>query len=89
MENSKVFLSRNGKVKVRNIEKCKLLKGPKVQNVMNDIYNDDDDFDIDIGRLGGNGQMVDRQNAVIRTFILKRMAYMEMLLKTLIEDIYL
>ena len=53
MKNSKIFLTRNGRSKVRNIEKCKLLRGPKIRVVTSDLDSDDDDWDIDISHLGG------------------------------------
>ena len=53
MKNSKIFLTRNGRSKVRNIEKCKLLRGPKIRDVTSDFDGDDDDWEIDVSRLGG------------------------------------
>ena len=53
VKNSKIFLTRNGRSKVRNIEKCKLLRGPKIRAVTSDFDGDDDDWEIDVSRLGG------------------------------------
>ena len=56
VQNSKIHLVRNGKVKIRNVEKCKLLKKKiRSRNAVVDISSDEeDDFDLDILRLGRN-----------------------------------